>query len=866
MKNVLKLSILIILICLLFCACSVVDRNTLEFKGKTESEWQITINKDLQHQLEKTSSIDESIKDFYLKMEGEDYTSVTMNTSVIESLDFSGGKVLQGKGSKSTNGDFRITYNISVPESGLYDITALTSKLGYKNTTNFFLYVNGNKTLTVAKASTNIKDQSFPVLTPDANAMRTILMNPVYLNQGQNEIAFVLDTTDTTPSSTYMFYIDYFEVKASESIEADGNILYTQTPEGEFADLSSEATKLSVFTNTWDLSLDFTLSTLAAKTQSVVFSVIDYYGKTIFTDNVSIECGKFNYKIDLGKHPTGYFTLKATLNNNELYKKVYIVTPDIQTRTIYQNSPFAMDFASYHTLDNANDSYMYASACKLMGISWVRERYESYAKWYEGQYDFSRSDIIYNNIHKCGLNISSIIMGSSRSGDLTMGELFAGKQLNAYKYVKDFTQRYKGIVDAVEIWNELDWQQHYSDTADIYASYYKAMVCAVLDANENTSKIFSALCQKPSENDWLEITAENDVFDFTDAFNYHYHIYDDIERPVTEFIDGTTAGELMNYANTYAPNMPAWCTEAGILLRFKNTPSEGIVRDDWILNSSQEKIQSNYMITSAVQSLAAGTDKHFWFIAVPNQENSGTFGSFRYDNSPYPSVAAEAIMTETLGSGSYIGEMTNLPDDTEGHIFNNGTDDVLVLWSEGNRTVALEIDETCLKVDIMGNKSLIPANNGKIYVNISNEPVYIVLDGKSPECIYKPTKLSPATQIQTKTDFTVGERVILTQIWDCNLADARINGYNVPAGGESVKINIANFNNTPVTGKITGVADGYTVTVDAGEITIPEYSEATVVVTVTPNPGNSENTFIRFNGIFNGSETSVSAAKIHLGS
>ena len=135
-------------------------------------------------------------------------------------------------------------------------------------------------------------------------------------------------------------------------------------------------------------------STLAAKTQSVVFSVIDYYGKTIFTDNVSIECGKFNYKIDLGKHPTGYFTLKATLNNNELYKKVYIVTPDIQTRTIYQNSPFAMDFASYHTLDNANDSYMYASACKLMGISWVRERYESYAKWYEGQYDFSRSDII----------------------------------------------------------------------------------------------------------------------------------------------------------------------------------------------------------------------------------------------------------------------------------------------------------------------------------------------------------------------------------------------------------------------------------------------------------------------------------------
>ena len=113
----------------------------------------------------------------------------------------------------------------------------------------------------------------------------------------------------------------------------------------------------------------------------------------------------------------------------------------------------------------------------------------------------------------------------------------------------------------------------------------------------------------------------------------------------------------------------------------------------------------------------------------------------------------------------------------------------------------------------------------------------------------------------------MGERVILTQFW-YNLTDsasylsARNNGYRVSANGNTITLQLVNFNDFEVTGTVSGSADGYTVTGSVETITIPAMSETEVTFTITPNGGTGA-TYLTFEGTFNGSETSKSVSRIY---
>ena len=173
------------------------------------------------------------------------------------------------------------------------------------------------------------------------------------------------------------------------------------------------------------------------------------------------------------------------------------------------------------------------------------------------------------------------------------------EQLAVYRFSKRVAERYANISQALEVWNEMDYFTYVP--ADMYASFYKAAALGVVDSGTSLPKIIGGLCEPVNSNPYLTILYKSDVFDYSDAFNWHYHIYDRAERSVTEFVDGTKAGQFATFANTYLSSLPSWCTEAGIKLY---TPA-GCAD----MTFAQQKIQANYMVTSACQSLAAGTDK-----------------------------------------------------------------------------------------------------------------------------------------------------------------------------------------------------------------------------------------------------------------
>lgn len=858
MKHIKKILSAALLCALVFSGCTV--RAEATFKGKTESEWANVFKTDPVKNTVKTGTPSEELRGFSVRTEAEDRVSDTIGGSVVEGDEFSGGKALIADYARDNEVEHSVDFSVTVPEDGAYSLTAFASRFGSMNTTDYDIYVNGEYALDAKKNIVATENISTPSL-PRTNVMRKMTFSSIRLSKGENKVSFVLDNSDRQPNKP-LFYIDYFDIVPSPDATAVCEIGYTQTPTGDYSKQAIAASELEVYVGSWAMTASVSVATFASEAediQTVDISIEDYNGNTVFSDSISPSFGKFLYTADLGKHPTGYFKMKAAVGERLLAQKDYVVLPAVEDRDLELDSPFASDFASYHILaDRPEIVGNYAAVAKLTGVSVLRERLDwIYTEWTQGGYDFSRSDSFYGSITEMGLDILPFISNAPRWVTDTGNKIFMHALSDVYTYSKKVAEKYADISKALEIWNETDYFTYVP--ADMYASFYKAAALGVVDSGTSLPKMIGGLCEPIDKNPYLNILYQNEAFDYSDAFNWHYHIYEKTERPVTEFIDGTKAGQFTNYANTYLKTLPSWCTEAGIKLY--PTPSGSD------LSYAQQKIQANYMVTSACQSLAAGTDKHFWFILGNMPEDTGWFGSFGSKDQPFASVVTEAVMTQTLGKGIYKGELNSLPSGVEGHVINNGTDDVLVLWSSYGTDVTLSSSGNVLKTSVVGDREILKPTNGKITVSVSPEPVFITVDGCADASIYTATENEPAKEITAKTDFSVGERVVMTQIWydltdtDAYLA-ARDNGYKVSAEGNAITLKLVNFNDFEVSGTVSGAADGYTVTGSGETITIPAMSEIEVTFTITPN-GGTGSTYLTFEGVFNGSETSKSVSRIY---
>lgn len=853
MRHIKKIFAVVLLCALILTSCAVV--RPAMFKGKSASEWENKF-RSTYVSLEKTGTPSEELNGFVVRVEGEDRKSDTIGGEVIEDSDYSGGKALRANYARDDSTTHGVNLSVTVPETGSYSLVTVVTRYGRMNTTDFDIYANDTYAYSV-----NTKDDviSEETVTGKAN-MRKMTLPSIMLNKGENTVSFVLQNTDRQPNKPN-FYLDYIELKPDLSPSASGNIGYASTPTGDYSKQAVAAAELDVYTGSWDMRATFNLVSFASTEEEaadITVKITDYYDDVVLEHTERPVFGAYTLKIDLGKHPTGYFTVSAVTGTQTLFTKSYVVLPPVEDRDLESDSPFASDFASYHILADREDVVAnYAAAAKLCGVSVLRERLDwIYTEWNEGGCDFSRADRFYNKINDMGLEILPFFSNAPR-WTTENGKVFMDEQLAVYRFSKRVAERYANISQALEVWNEMDYFTYVP--ADMYASFYKAAALGVVDSGTSLPKIIGGLCEPVNSNPYLTILYKSDVFDYSDAFNWHYHIYDRAERSVTEFVDGTKAGQFATFANTYLSSLPSWCTEAGIKLY---TPA-GCAD----MTFAQQKIQANYMVTSACQSLAAGTDKHFWFILGNMPEDGGWFGSYGADDRPFASVVTEAVMTQTLGKGIYKGELKGLPSGAEGHVINNGEDDVIVLWATSDRDVTLSVPGNVLKTTVVGNREVLCSTNGKITVKAGSEPMFITVDGTVDASSYTATSNDEIKTISAKSDFTVGERVILTQLWydltdSASYLSARNNGYRVSANGNTITLQLVNFNDFEVTGTVSGSADGYTVTGSGETINIPAMSETEVTFTITPNGGTGA-TYLTFEGTFNGSETSKSVSRIY---
>ncbi|MBP3361063.1 MAG: beta-galactosidase [Clostridia bacterium] len=774
-----------------------------------------------------------------IKVEAEEYVSAASGMGVrTDTPEFSNGSILIYAKAPQKSGDCYIEYKVKSPAGGAYKVSAVTTLLSSRFTADYFIEVNGGERINAAVEAKTVK--TIPSKTyPD-----TVLeyeFGTLELEKGENTIRIILNTDDVRSDGLLVFYMDYFEL--------------TEVPFG-LKKIQPNQT-LSIYEQNKPVSFDLQFNCKSKEAKQLRFEVTDFWKAEALKSNFTIKNNTREHTLYLGRFKIGWYTIEVFEGDKSLGFCSFSVVPPQGSREKFDDTPFAVDFASDWLVRGDKDNVReYIQAAKLAGIEWVRERFIwSDIERQKDSYNFEPMDKAIAPFKDSGLKIVNTFHDTPgwarKSGRNLPNDLF-----EIYQVQKDIARRYKDEVDVWEIWNEQD-TIFCLEPADLYSSFFKAAAIGVSDAGVGAKAIVGGYASTPTEeNPYTDLSLQNEIMDYSDGYNFHSHLSYTASDNVSQF---KPRAERLQYSTASAYdslNQPVWVTEAGMYMPVKTGESP-----------SREQImsQAKYLVTSTVQSLASGTDKHFWFILPSYVESGRELGSFYASGSPYPCYSAEAFITYILGKGRYIGELNNLPEYAEGYMFDNGKEDVAVVWSEHGDKYSALADTPVRVYDIMGNESVEYPVDGKVTLDISSYPLYIAFGNKSAGDNYYRQEY---TVDKTKTHtFNTGERVVLNQKFGEEEFNApKLDGYQLQMDSATeLTVEVYNFNDKKVSGTVKPKAPaGYIITPESVDVSVPEMSKKDITFTIEFSDDAAANTtqFLTFEGVFEGEKTSPSVSRV----
>lgn len=529
--------------------------------------------------------------------------------------------------------------------------------------------------------------------------------------------------------------------------------------------------------------------------------------KRLYSEYFTVPQGTTEYYLDLGTFDPGWYKLTVynTVGGGTAWNKftAFTVTEPFESRTAAA-TPFAVDLAGNSVL-TAQEKKAYAEALRLMGAEMARER----AYWSNTENDYKVIADTVESLEAEGVDTLEVWANSTIpwTGDLT----------KVYTMQKNYANRFLNEVDAWEIWNEPDIDDV---TPDLFAAFYKAAALGVHDADSALLKVFGGLCASSSY--YRELLMENELLDYSDVFNVHTH------RSGGTGTYYSLASEILENGrilSTLYGGKPLWVTESGIRLPVNSSGN---------LYSSYLNTQANYVVTSTVEAFdSAGVDKFFYFLARHYIEKEREFGMFSSDGMPYPSTAAYAALTYHLGEANYKGELRYLPDGVKGYMFNNGKEDVAVMWTKSGKSyVQLRANQSVTVVDLVGKVSYRRYDSYHNLVNIpvTTSPIIVKMGCESdPYNYFK--KDFPKCEVSQEDEAPL-KRVILQPVWP----DLKTqNSAYILKSGESYDINVKiyNFSDTAQSGVLMASADNLNIASAMKPFSVNAGSYKTVTFTVS---------------------------------
>lgn len=470
--------------------------------------------------------------------------------------------------------------------------------------------------------------------------------------------------------------------------------------------VSAQQTSIKLSTdrpgNLFPAGAEVTVAVSAEGVSEAEWKLTNFDQEVVASDKVTLVDGKAVLR--LGPLPRGYFELTCT-GEAASAKLALGVVADHST-VAPTDSRLNVDGA-ISWLSRREDFEELAQMLRIAGVGWVRERFSwGQTEPQKGTVDWRQYDASADAYAKAGVRVYQIFHDSpgwthpDNKATRNPADL-----RDVYTFTKRVAEHYKGRVGAWEVWNEPDIG-FWPDLGDTFAGVQKAAYLGFKAGDPELPVLMASFCRGVCSFD--ENLLESGIKDYFDIFNWHIYA-------APETYPGTL-GKYLELLRKYGcADRPVWLSEAGIRLVATEPGGE--------LNPADERKQAEFVPKSFAYTLAAGTDKHFFFVYPYYLENGVQFGALRKDLSPRPGFIAIAAAADLLGEAKYLGQY-KLADATA-LAFDSGRGNVLVVWGAKPQTVELAAPKGAAVADLFGRQKA-SAVDGKLKVEVGPTPQYVL--------------------------------------------------------------------------------------------------------------------------------------------
>ncbi|MBC7326590.1 cellulase family glycosylhydrolase [bacterium] len=398
---------------------------------------------------------------------------------------------------------------------------------------------------------------------------------------------------------------------------------------------------------------------------------------------------------------------------------VFTLLPFVFGATLSPNSPFGMGiyFGNRYSPDEMKKA---GKMAQDIGVKWSREEFSwGVIQPERDKWDFSRYDMAVDTAYENGISLFGLLdycaTWASTAPEGAERPWFWLPRLEDWqKYVKTTVNRYKDKIKYWEIWNEPNiptfWQP--KPNPDEYFSLLQASYTTIKQVDP-TAKVIG-VCSAGTDFDFIEAVLNKGGGKYMDIISVHPYRW-----PSTPEETGFLA-EMLKLRSTlqrYGLNIPIWITEVGW-----PTHDKGVSED----------VQARMLVRTYVIAIGSKlVDKVFWYDYRDDGNNPSdpeqNFGIIRRDFTSKKAYNAYKVMTKLLEGKTPEGKVDLWDDNLWGFAFAKGNTLTLVLWAAKEEgTVNLLTKAKKVKVyDMLGKVKEISPKEGKLLLNLSEEPIYV---------------------------------------------------------------------------------------------------------------------------------------------
>ncbi|MFD0715926.1 chitinase N-terminal domain-containing protein [Paenibacillus sp. GCM10027626] len=460
---------------------------------------------------------------------------------------------------------------------------------------------------------------------------------------------------------------------------------------------------------------------LVTRGDTVSWSVYDYLDHQVLAGRDAVQGGRLNLTIPLQQ--LGYYKLTlAAEKDGQTIRSADIPFARLSADdpTITDNSPFGI--STHLARTNAGWSPELSALLQRAGaknfrdeITWVDVEYA------KGKYRKpANRDAFMRSTQQDGLKPFITLDFTNPFYDQDSTPYTDEGREGFANYGKALLDLYGSQMEWVEVYNEFNggFGDRGNGPADSRPDYYFKLLKKTYETIKAARPDVTVVGMASNVDiPWMEEVFRLGGLQYMDTVSIHPY-----NRSPDGMLQAVLDAQSLIRKYNQGQDKPVWITEVG-------WPTD--------IAGVDEKTQADYLVRAYVQALGAGIEKVFWYDMMNDglQQDYGehNFGLIRHQGdaqgqyTPKPAYAAYAAMTRELIGAQFV-EKETFDTGIASYKFNKDGRNVRVVWTNTPMQAAIRTEAPIQIADMMGNTETFTPLDGKVYMTLTGEPIYIKSD------------------------------------------------------------------------------------------------------------------------------------------